>query len=95
MIQKSKKQIWLVYEKEYIYEDDPKTVVFVTTNFQKVQNFLTSKIKNGECVYRDSNLSKTRQLSFLRYDMRNSHREEINNNLSSYYYTYWYDGEEM
>lgn len=91
----SKKQIWLVYEKEYIYEDDPKTVVFVTTNFQKVKNFLTSKIKNGECVYRDSNLSKTRQLSFFRYDMRNSHREVINNNLSSYYYTYWYDGEEM
>lgn len=95
MIQKSKKQIWLVYEKEYIYEDDPKTVVFVTTNFQKVKKFLTSKIKTGECVYRDSNLSTTRQLSFLRYDMRNSHREEINNNLSSYYYTYWYDGEEM
>lgn len=95
MIQKSKKQIWLVYEKEYIYEDDPKTVVFVTTNFQKVKNFLTSKIKNGECVYRDSNLSKTRQLAFFRHDMRNSHREEINNNLSSYYFTYWYDGEEM
>ena len=45
MIQKSKKQIWLVYEKEYTHEDDPKTVVFVTTNFQKVKNFLTSKIK--------------------------------------------------
>ena len=95
MIQKSKKQIWLVYEKEYIHEEDPKTVVFVTTNFQKVKNFLTSKIKNRECVYRDSNLSKTRQLAFFRHDMRNSHREEINNNLSSYYYTYWYDGEEM
>lgn len=85
----SKKQIWLVYEKDY--ESNPKDVVLVTTNFQKVKNFLTSKIKNEECVYRDAELSKTRQLSFLRYDMRNSHREEINNNLSSYYYTYWYD----
>ena len=89
----SKKQIWLVYDKDY--EGVPKDVVLVSTNFQKVKSFLANKIKNEECVYRDSELSKTRQLSFLRYDMRNSHREEINNNLSSYYYTYWYDGEEM
>lgn len=89
----SKKQVWLVYEKDY--EGNPKDVVFVTTNFQKIKNFLTTKIKNAECIYHDPNFSKTRQLSFLRYDMRNSHREIINNNLSSYYYTYWYDGEEM
>ena len=89
----SKKQIWLVYEKDY--EDNPKDVVFVTTNFQKVKNFLASKIKNKECIYRDAELSKTRQLAFLRYDMRNSHRAIINDNLSSYYFTYWYDGEEM
>ena len=61
----------------------------------RLKKFLTSKIKNGECVYRDSNLSKTRQLSFFKDDIRNSHREVINNNLSSYYYTYWYDGEEI
>ena len=91
----NKKQIWMVYEKEYMYEDEPKTMVFVTTNFQKVKKFLTNKIKNGECVYRDSNLSKTRQLSFFKDDMSNSHRELINHNLSSYYYTYCYDGEEI
>lgn len=91
----SKKQIWLIYEKEYDSQEEPRWVVFVTTNFRKVKSFLTSKIKDGECVYRDSNLSKTRQLAFFRHDMRNSHREVINNNLSSYYYTYWYDGEEM
>ena len=34
-------------------------------------------------------------LSFFKDDISNSHRELINHNLSSYYYTYWYDGEEM
>ena len=38
----NKKQIWMVYEKEYMYEDKPKTMVFVTTNFQKVKKFLTN-----------------------------------------------------
>ena len=89
----SKKQIWLVYEKDY--DDNPKDVVFVTTNFQKVKNFLANKIKNEECIYHDEELSKTRQLSFFRYDMKNSYRAIINDNLSSYYFTYWYDGEEM
>lgn len=95
MKQKSKKQIWLVYEKEYIHEDDPKTVVFVTTNFQKVKSFLAGKIKEGLCYYCNEDWSITKQISMFRYDMRNSHREVINNNLSSYYFTYWYDGEEM
>lgn len=89
----SKKQIWLVYEKDY--EGTPKDVVLVTTNFQKVKTFLSDKINKKECIYRDSELSKTRQLAFFRYDMRNNHRAIINDNLSSYYFTYWYDGEEM
>ena len=89
----SKKQIWLVYEKDY--DNNLKDVVFVTTNFQKVKNFLASKIKNEECIYIDAELSKTTQLSFFRHDMRNNHRIVINGNLSSYYFTYWYDGEEM
>lgn len=89
----SKKQIWLVYDKDY--DDNPKDVVFVSTNFQKVKSFLANKIKNENCTYKDSESSITKQLSEFKYDMRNNHREEINNNLSLYYYTYWYDGEEM
>ena len=89
----SKKQIWLVYDKDY--EGVPKDVVLVSTNFQKVKSFLANKIKNGNCTYIDSELSITKQLSEFKYDMRNKHRVIINDNLSSYYFTYWYDGEEM
>lgn len=91
----SKKQIWLVYEKEYIHEEEPKTVVFVTTSFRKVKSFLINKIKVGECIYANSESSISRQIQRFRYDMKTKNREVINNNLSSYYYTYWYDGEEM
>lgn len=89
----NKKQVWLIYEKDY--EGNLKDVVFVSTNFQKVKSFLANKIDNGDCIYHSSDYSKTRQLAFFRHDMRNSHREIINDNLSSYYFTYWYDGEEM
>ena len=88
-----KNQIWLIYDKDY--EGVLKDVVFVSTNFQKVKSFLANKIKNENCTYRDSELSITNQLSEFKYDMKNKHREIINDNLSSYYFTYWYDGEEM
>jgi len=91
----SKKQIWLVYEKEYDSQEDPMWVVFVTTSFRKLKSFLTSKIKAGECIYANSESSISRQIQRFRYDMKTKNREVINNNLSSYYYTYWYDGEEM
>lgn len=88
-----KDQIWLIYDKDY--EGVPKDVVLVSTSFQKVKSFLANKIKNENCTYRDSELSITKQLSEFKYDMRNKHRAIINDNLSSYYFTYWYDGEEM
>lgn len=89
----SKKQIWLVYEKEH--EGNPKDVVFVTTNFQKVRSFLENKIRKGYCFYCTDEWSVTKQIQTFKYDMRHNHRALINDYLSSYYFTYWYDGEEM
>lgn len=88
-----KNQIWLIYDKDY--EGVIKDVVLVSTNFQKVKSFLANKIENEKCTYRDSAFSITKQLSEFKYDMRNKHRAIINDNLSSYYFTFWYDGEEM
>lgn len=89
----NKKQVWLIYDKDY--EGNPKDVVFVSTNFRKVKSFLRDKIKRKYCTYRNDDWSMTKQLQNLKYDMATKHRAIINDNLSSYYFTYWYDGEEM
>ena len=89
----SKKQVWLVYDKDY--EQNPKDVVFATTSFRKIKSFLENKIRKGHCYYCTDEWSITKQIKVFKDDMKNNHRFIINDNLSSYYYTYWYDGEEM
>ena len=51
----SKKQIWLIYEKDY--EGNPKDIVLVTTNFQKVKSFLSDKIDKKD-PYKDSEIMR-------------------------------------
>ena len=89
----SKKQIWLIYEKDC--EGNPKDVVFATTSFRKIKSFLENKIRKGYCSYCTDEWSMTKQIQTFKYDMRHNHRALINDYLSSYYFTYWYDGEEM
>lgn len=93
---KSKKQIYIVYHLDYLEED--KKVLMVTTSVTKLKQFIIKKIKEyNRYYYYDNNRSYSvnQQINNFRFDFKNHHRNLINQNLHGLEYDYVYDGEEI
>lgn len=93
---KSKKQIYIVYHLDYLEED--KKVLMVTTSVTKLKQFIIKKIKEYNRYYYYNNnrsYSVNQQINNFKFDFKNHHRNLINQNLHGLEYDYVYDGEEM
>lgn len=93
---KSKKQIYIVYHLDYLEED--KKVLMVTTSVTKLKQFIIKKIKEyNRYYYYDNNRSYSvnQQINNFKFDFKNHHRNLINQNLHGLEYDYVYDGEEI